>query len=158
MALILKKGSIFDLLFTFSSHQGKVLQHISYSHTYTYFVHPIDLFCLTNFEKHTNLSGMFLFGMIPGVDPYSRHFGTIINNNMVSKFKMECLLLICTYTNAKGPLVISMKISPRRVEKYSIFSTLLVGTKIISKKYILKLIIFLKLKTISAWKMVNLNF
>ena len=33
----------------------------------------------------------------------------------------------------KGPLVISMKISPRRVEKYFIFSTLLAGTKIMSK-------------------------
>ena len=37
----------------------KFLQHISHSHTYTYFVHPIDFFCLTNFEKkNTNLSGM----------------------------------------------------------------------------------------------------
>ena len=29
----------------------KFLQHISHSHTYTYFAHPIDFFCLTNFEK-----------------------------------------------------------------------------------------------------------
>ena len=29
----------------------KILQHISYSHTYMYFAHPIDFFCLTNFEK-----------------------------------------------------------------------------------------------------------
>ena len=35
----------------------KFLQHISHSHTYTYFAHPIDFFCLTNFEKNTNLSG-----------------------------------------------------------------------------------------------------
>ena len=35
----------------------KFLQHISHSHTYMYFAHPIDLFCLTNFEKNTNLSG-----------------------------------------------------------------------------------------------------
>ena len=27
------------------------LQHISHSHPYTYFAHPIDFFCLTNFEK-----------------------------------------------------------------------------------------------------------
>ena len=40
------------------------------------FAHPIDFFCLTNFEKNTNLS-WFLFGMIPGVDSYSRHFGII---------------------------------------------------------------------------------
>ena len=37
----------------------KFLQHISHSHTYMYFAHPIDFFCLTNFEKkNTNLSGM----------------------------------------------------------------------------------------------------
>ena len=35
----------------------KFLQHISHSHTYTYFAHPIDFFCVTNFEKNTNLSG-----------------------------------------------------------------------------------------------------
>ena len=55
-----EKRAIFDLLFTFFSQQGKVtkfLQHISYWHTYTYFAHPIDFFCLTNFEKNTNLSG-----------------------------------------------------------------------------------------------------
>ena len=34
----------------------KFLQHISHSHTYPYFAHPIDFFCLTNFEKNTNLS------------------------------------------------------------------------------------------------------
>ena len=53
-----EKSAIFDLLFTFFSHQGKVTKipsaHIS--HTYTYFAHPIDFFCLTNFEKNTNLS------------------------------------------------------------------------------------------------------
>ena len=48
------KRAIFDLLFTFFSYQGKLqkfLQHISHSHTYMYFAHPIDSFCLTNFEK-----------------------------------------------------------------------------------------------------------
>ena len=34
----------------------KFLQHISHSHTYTYFAHPIDSFCLTNFDQNTNLS------------------------------------------------------------------------------------------------------
>ena len=33
----------------------KFLQHISQTHTYTYFAHPIDFYCLTNFEKNTNL-------------------------------------------------------------------------------------------------------
>ena len=55
-----EKRAIFDLLFTIFSYQGKLqkfLQHISHSHTYTYFAHPFDFFCLTNFEKNTNLSG-----------------------------------------------------------------------------------------------------
>ena len=76
-----KKRAIFDQLFTFFSHQGelqKFLQHISHSHTYTYFAHPIGSFCLTNFEKKIRIYQIqFLFGMSPGVDSYSRHFGTI---------------------------------------------------------------------------------
>ena len=55
-----EERAIFDLLFTFFSHQGKVTKipsaHLTHIHTYTYFAHPIDLFCLTNFEKNTNLS------------------------------------------------------------------------------------------------------
>ena len=76
-----EKRAIFDLFFTFFSHQGKVtkfLQHISHSHTYTYFAHPIDFFCLTNFENKIRIYQVqFLFGMSPGVDSYSSHFGTI---------------------------------------------------------------------------------
>ena len=85
-----EKRTIFGLLFTFFNHQGKVtkfLQHISYSHTYMYFAHPIDFLCLTNFEKNTDLSGMvslwyeswcwFLF--TPFWNTQS------INNKMVSK-------------------------------------------------------------------------
>ena len=53
------------------------LQHISHSHTYTHFAHLIDFFCLTNFEKIRNYQVWFLFSMIPGVDSYSCHFGTI---------------------------------------------------------------------------------
>ena len=55
-----EKRAIFDLLFTFlvtREKLQKILQHISHSHTYTYFAHPIDFFCLTNFEKNTDLSG-----------------------------------------------------------------------------------------------------
>ena len=50
-----KKRAIFDLLFTFFSHQGKLqkfLQHISHSHTYTYFAHPIDFFALPILKKY----------------------------------------------------------------------------------------------------------
>ena len=100
-----EKRAFFDLLFTFFSHQGKLqkfLQHISHPHTYMYFAHPIDFFCLTNFEKNMNLSGTvslwykswcwFLF--VP-----------FWNNQWITKwwakFKLECLLLICVYTNSK---------------------------------------------------------
>ena len=55
----------------------KFLQHISQTHTYTYFAHPIDLFCLTNFENIRIYQVQFLFGMSPGVDSYLRHFGTV---------------------------------------------------------------------------------
>ena len=76
-----EKRAIFDLPFTLFSHQGKLqkfLQHISHSHTYTYFAHPIDIFALTVLEKKLRIYQVwFLFGMIPGVDSYSRHFGTI---------------------------------------------------------------------------------
>ena len=54
------KRPIFDLLFTFFSHQGKlqkILQHISHSRTYTYFAHPIDFTALPILKKNTNLSG-----------------------------------------------------------------------------------------------------
>ena len=77
-----EKRVIFDLLFTFFSHQGKVAKipsaHISLTYIHV-FCSPYWLFfALTNFEKNTNLSGTwFLFGMSPGVDSYSRHFGTI---------------------------------------------------------------------------------
>ena len=39
-----------------------------------YVAHPIDFFALPILKKKKNLSGMVLFGMIPGVDSYSRHF------------------------------------------------------------------------------------
>ena len=56
-----EKRAIFDLLFTFSSHQGKVTKipsaHISNTYIHV-FCSPYWLFCLTNFEKNTNLSGM----------------------------------------------------------------------------------------------------
>ena len=76
----LKKGAIFDLLFTFFSYQGKVTKipsaHIS--HTYMYFAHPIDFFALPILKKKIRIYQVwFLFGVIPGVDFYARHFGTI---------------------------------------------------------------------------------
>ena len=77
----LKKG----LFLTYFSHflvtrekLQKFLQHISHLHTYTYFAHPIDFFALPILKKKKRIYQVrFLFGMSPGVDSYSRHFGTI---------------------------------------------------------------------------------
>ena len=59
----------------------KFLQHISETHTYTYFAHPIDFFCSTNFEKKIGIYQVrFLFGiLIRAILEQS------INNKMVSK-------------------------------------------------------------------------
>ena len=53
-----KKGCFLTYFSHFLGSRGKLqefLQHICHSHTYIYFAHPIDLFCLTNFEKKKNL-------------------------------------------------------------------------------------------------------
>ena len=50
-----EKRAIFDLLFTFLSHHGKLqifLQNISHSQKYTYFAHPIDFFALPILKKY----------------------------------------------------------------------------------------------------------
>ena len=49
-----EKRVIFNLLSHFVVTRKKLqkfLQPISQTHTYTYFAHPIDFFCLTNLEK-----------------------------------------------------------------------------------------------------------
>ena len=80
MALIWKKGYFWPTFHIFS-YQGKLeefLQRISHSHTYMYFAHPIDFFCLPNFEKKIQIYQVrFLFNVIPSVDSYSCQFGTI---------------------------------------------------------------------------------
>ena len=78
MALIWKKKAIFGLLFTIFSHQGKVakfIQHVSHSHTYTYFAHPFYFFALPIVKKKILIYQVwFFFGVISGVDSYSQHF------------------------------------------------------------------------------------
>ena len=75
-----EKRAIFDLLFTFLSHQGKVTKipsaHISLTYMYV-FCSPYWLFLPYQFRKKRIYQVRFLFGMSPGVDSYSRHFGTI---------------------------------------------------------------------------------
>ena len=75
-----EKRAIFDLLFTFLVTREKLqkfLQHISHSHTYMYFAHPIDFFALPILQKIRFYQIRFLFGMSPGVDSYLHHFGTV---------------------------------------------------------------------------------
>ena len=80
MALIWKQGYFWPTFHIFHLPGGKLqkfLQHISHSHTYMNFAHPIDFFPY-QFEKKIRIYQVWLvFGMIPGVDSYSRHFGTI---------------------------------------------------------------------------------
>ena len=84
----------------------KFLQHISQSHTYTYFARPIDFFCLTNFgKKNTNLSGMACMVSFRYDSWCWFFFAPFWNNQWITKwwakFKLECLLLIWIYTDAK---------------------------------------------------------
>ena len=78
-----EKRAIFDLLFTFFSYQGKDTKILSvhtlltYIRAYMYFAHPIDFFALPILKKIRIYQVWFLFGVIPGVDSYSHHFGTI---------------------------------------------------------------------------------
>ena len=109
MALIWKKG----LFWTYFSHflvtrekLQKFLQHISHSHTYMYFAHPIDLFSLANFENNSNLSGMVSLWY----ESWCWFLFTPFWNNQKitkwrAKFKLECLLLICVYTNARFTVI-----------------------------------------------------
>ena len=80
MALIWKKDYFWPTFLHFlvtREKLQKILQHISHSHTYTYFAHPIDFFAWPILKKMQIYQVRFLFGMSPGVDSYSRHFRTI---------------------------------------------------------------------------------
>ena len=78
-----EKMAIFRPTFhIFFSHQGKVTKipsaHISLTYIHV-FCSPYWLFCLTNFgkKKHDFIRYGFSLVWVPGVDSYSRHFGTI---------------------------------------------------------------------------------
>ena len=72
-----KKGLFLAYFSHFLVTSEKFLQHVSHSHSYTYFAHPIDFFALPTVKKIRIYQVWFLFGVIPGVDSYSHHFGTI---------------------------------------------------------------------------------
>ena len=88
MALIWK-GAIFDLLFTFFSHQGKVTKNPSAYISLTYITRILltllTFFALPILKKIQIYQIRFLFGMSPGVDSYSRHLEQSLNNKIVSK-------------------------------------------------------------------------
>ena len=77
-----EKRAIFDLLFTFFSHQGKIQKIPSAQISLTY-IHTCILLTLLTFlpyqfwKKILIYQVWFLIGMSPGVDSYSCHFGTI---------------------------------------------------------------------------------
>ena len=78
-----EKRAIFDLFSTFFSHQGKVAKiptaHISLTYIHV-FCSPYWLFLPYQFWKKKKIpiyQVRFLSDMSPGVDSYSRHFGTI---------------------------------------------------------------------------------
>ena len=78
----LKKKAIFDLLFAFFSHQGKVTKipsaHISLTYIHTRILLTLlTFFALPILKKVRIYQIRFLFGMSPGVDLYSCHFRTI---------------------------------------------------------------------------------
>ena len=99
-----EKRAIFDLLFTFFSYQGKVQNSFSTypTHTHTYILLTLLTFLPYQFEKNTNLSGMVSLW-------YETwcwfSFAPFWNNQLITKwwakFKLECLLLKCIYTNVK---------------------------------------------------------
>ena len=77
-----EKRPIFALLLSFSSHQGKVTK-IPSAHISLTFIHVfcfntlLTFFTLPILRKIKIYHVRFLFGMSPGVDSYSCHFGTI---------------------------------------------------------------------------------
>ena len=80
MALIWKKV----LFLTYFSHflvtrekLQKFLQQIPQTLAYTYFAHPIDFSAFPILKKIRIYQVRLLVGMSPGVDSYSRHFGTV---------------------------------------------------------------------------------
>ena len=107
MALIWKKGYFWPTFHIFyspgKSYKNSFSTYLTHIHTrILHFAHPIEFFCLTNFEKNTNLSDMVSLWY----DSWCWFlFAPFWNNQWITKwwakFKLECLLLICTYTNAK---------------------------------------------------------
>ena len=101
------KGLFLTYFSFFFCHQGKdtqnSLSHISRTYTYVFCA---DIFAFPILQKMRIYHVLFLFGATPGVISYSRHFGAF--NRIIkwwAKFKLECLLMIFIYTNAKFTVI-----------------------------------------------------
>ena len=100
-----EKRAIFDLLFTFSSHQWKVTKIPSAHISNTY----IHVFCSPYWpvlphqfwKKYEFITYGFSLVWVLVLILIRAILEQSINYKMVSKFMLECLLLICTYTNEK---------------------------------------------------------
>ena len=74
----LKKGLVLTTFHIFLVEKlQKFLQHISHSHKRILLTLLTFFFLLPILTKIRIYQVWFLFGVIPGVDSYSRHFGTI---------------------------------------------------------------------------------
>ena len=104
-----EKRAIFDLLFAFlvtrESYKNCFSTYLTHIHT-RILLTILTFFCLTKFEKNTNLSGIVALWY----DSWCWFlFAPFWNNQWITKwwakFKLECLLLICTCTNAKFTVI-----------------------------------------------------
>ena len=99
------KRAIFDLLFTFFSHQGKGTKIFSAHIPFTYihvFCSSYWLFLPSQFFKNCEF---IMYGFWGGFSLVLILFRAIkeqsINNKCLANFRLECLLLIFVYTNGK---------------------------------------------------------
>ena len=80
MALIWKKGyfwtSFHNFLVTRESYKNSFSTYLTHIHT-RILLTLLTFFALPTLKKIRIYQIRFLFGMSPGVDSYSRHFGTI---------------------------------------------------------------------------------
>ena len=95
-----KKMTYFSHFLVTRQKLQKFLQHISHSHIYTNLLTILTFFALPILKKIRIYQERFLFGMSPGF-----LFAPFWNNQQITKwwakFKLECLLLISTYTRGK---------------------------------------------------------
>ena len=111
-----EKSAYFDLLSTFlvtREKTQKFLQYISHLHTYTYFAHPIDFFLPSQFFKKCEFI-MYIYSFFFWCDSWCwLFFAPFWSNRLITKwsakFRLECLLLIFIYTNAKFIVICKLR-------------------------------------------------